>query len=101
MVGSDDGGSGGGIGGSSGEDRDGGGSDGNSGGGIGDGSARESESQQSATLSTLTASNQGSVDSSTSRAPFCQSQQKARQGGKQAGGVVSLQPSTYATQGRM
>ena len=78
---------------SSGGGRDGGGSD--------DGSARESEPQQGATSSTLTASNQGSVDSSRSRALSCQSQQKARQGGEQAGGVVSLQPSTYATQGRM
>ena len=80
-VSSDVGGSGGGIGGSSGGDRDGGGSDGSSGGGNGDESARQSGPQQSATSSTLTASNiQGSLDSSTSRAPFCQSQQKARQG---------------------
>ena len=64
-VGIDGGGSGGGIGGSSGGDRDGGGSDGRIGGGSGDGSARESEPQQIATSSTLTASNQGSVDSST------------------------------------
>ena len=100
-VGSDGGGSGVGIGGSSGGGRDGGGSDGSSGEGSGDGSARESEPQQSAASSTLTASNQGIVDSSRSRAPFCQSQQKALQGGEQADGVVPLQPSTYATQGRM
>ena len=100
-VGSDGGGSGGGIGSGSGGDGDGAGSDGSSGGGSGDGSAQQSEPQQSATSSTLPASNRGSVDSSTSRALFCQSQQKARQGGKQSGGGVSLQPFTYATQSRM
>ena len=91
-VGIDGGGSGGGIDSSTGGGRDGEGSDGNSGGGSGDRSARESEPQQSATSSALTGSNQGIIDSSRSRALFCQSQQKALQGGEQAGGVVSYTP---------